>query len=107
MKIAVKVLKMIGIAVLVIVVLLAILIFRIFTAPMVPKDYTKTVKTGGAIEAAYMAAGQYQVRPRAIGRNLWPTIRLIWRKAKARSRLSFLSMEQVSGPPSIKHCFSI
>ena len=58
MKIAVKVLKMIGIAVLVIVVLLAILIFRIFTAPMVPKDYTKTVKTGGAIEAAYMAAGQ-------------------------------------------------
>ena len=42
MKIATKVLKMIGIAVLVIIALLAILIFRIFTAPMVPKNYTKT-----------------------------------------------------------------
>lgn len=62
MKIAVKVLKMIGIAILVIIVLLAILIFRIFTAPMVPKDYTKTAETGGEIEAAYMAAGQYQVK---------------------------------------------
>ncbi|NBI09629.1 hypothetical protein D1641_06310 [Colidextribacter sp. OB.20] len=62
MKIAVKVLKMIGIAVLVIIVLLAILIFRIFTAPMVPKNYTKTVETGGEIEAAYMAAGQYWVK---------------------------------------------
>jgi len=62
MKIAVKVLKIIGIAVLVIIVLLAILIFRMFTAPMVPKDYTKTVETGGEIEAAYMAAGQYQVK---------------------------------------------
>lgn len=62
MKIAVKVLKIIGIAVLVIIVLLAILIFRIFTAPMVPKNYTKTVETGGEIEAAYMAAGQYKVK---------------------------------------------
>lgn len=47
MKIAVKVLKIIGIAVLVVIVLLAILIFRIFTAPMVPKDYTKTVRQAG------------------------------------------------------------
>ena len=62
MKIAVNVLKMIGIAILVIIVLLAILIFLIFTAPMVPKDYTKTAETGGEIEAAYMAAGQYQVK---------------------------------------------
>ena len=62
MKIATKVLKMIGIAVLVIIALLAILIFRIFTAPMVPKNYTKTVETGGEIEAAYMASGQYQVK---------------------------------------------
>ena len=62
MKIAVKVLKIIGIAILVIIVLLAILIFRMFTAPMVPKDYTKTVETGGEIEAAYMAAGPYPVK---------------------------------------------
>ena len=62
MKISTKVLKMIGIAVLVIIALLAILIFRIFTAPMVPKNYTKTVETGGEIEAAYMASGQYQVK---------------------------------------------
>lgn len=62
MRIAVKVLKILGIAILVMIVLLAVLIFRIFTAPMVPKNYTKTVETGGEIEAAYMAAGQYQVK---------------------------------------------
>lgn len=62
MKIAVKVLKIIGIAILVIIVLLAILIFRIFTAPMVPKDYTKTVDTGGAIESKYLSMGAYEVK---------------------------------------------
>lgn len=62
MKIAIKVLKIVGIILLVIIALIAILIFLIFTAPMVPKDYTKTVETGGEIEAAYMAAGQYQVK---------------------------------------------
>lgn len=61
-----KVLKIIGIVLLVVVLLIAaliaILFYRIFTAPMAPKDYTKTVETGGEIEAAYMAAGQYQVK---------------------------------------------
>lgn len=62
MKIAVRILKIIGIAVLVIIVLLAILIFRIFTAPMVPKNYTKTVETGGAIEARYLDMGVHKVK---------------------------------------------
>ena len=34
--------------------LLTILVFRIVTAQMVPKNYTKTFKTGAHIEAAYL-----------------------------------------------------
>ena len=34
--------------------LLTILVFRIVTAQMVPKNYTKTFKTGADIEAAYL-----------------------------------------------------
>lgn len=57
-----KALKIIGIIILTIAALLAILIIRIFTAPMVPGDYTKTVETGGEIEASYLAAGRYPVK---------------------------------------------
>ena len=83
MKIAVKVLQVIGIVILVIIVLLAILIFRIFTAPMVPKDYTKNVDTGGAIESKYLSMGAYEVK-----------------YTKAEAALVWL-LEQNSGPDSV------
>lgn len=62
MRIAVRILKIAGIVILAILALLALLIFRIFTAPMVPQSYTKTVETGGEIEAEYLAMGQHQVK---------------------------------------------
>lgn len=56
-----KVLKMIGIALLVIILLIVALLFWLSKQPSVPNDYTKTVKTGGAIEAKYMAMGNHEV----------------------------------------------
>lgn len=48
MKLALKALKIIGIILLILVALIAFFVFRMFTAPMCPKNYTKTVETGGA-----------------------------------------------------------
>ncbi|MBO6269010.1 MAG: hypothetical protein J6N19_07710 [Clostridium sp.] len=52
-----KALKIIGIIILVIVVLIAGGLFLLSKAPAAPKDYTKTVKTGGEIEARYRQKG--------------------------------------------------
>ena len=56
-----KVLKVIGIVVLAVALLIAALLFLLSKRPSVPDDYTKTVKTGGDIEAAYLAAGSHEV----------------------------------------------
>lgn len=56
-----KVLKVIGIALLVIILLIAALLFWLSKQPSVPDNYTKTVKTGGEIEAEYMAMGSHAV----------------------------------------------
>ena len=57
-----KALKIIGIIILVIVVLIAGGLFLLSKAPSAPKDYTKTVKTGGDIEGQYMQKGPLEVR---------------------------------------------
>ena len=57
-----KALKIIGIIILVIVVLIAGGLFLLSKAPAAPKDYTKTVKTGGDIEGQYMQKGPLEVR---------------------------------------------
>ncbi len=60
-----KALKIMGIILLVVIVIVTLLIFliiRIFTAPMVPSDYIKTVHTGGKIESKYLAMGNYKVQ---------------------------------------------
>ena len=62
MKIILKVLKWVGIVILAIVLLLAILLFILSKKPFVPSNYTKTVETGGELEAKYLAMGQYEVK---------------------------------------------
>lgn len=57
-----KVLKIIGIIILIPVVLIIGLLVLISFVPAVPKNYTKEVKTGGDIEAKYLAIGQYKVK---------------------------------------------
>ena len=57
-----KVLKVIGITILVIVALIAGLIFWLSKQPSAPKNYTKSVETGGEIESRYMQKGSYAVK---------------------------------------------
>ena len=61
-KIVLKILKWVGIVILAIVLLLAILLFILPKKPFVPSNYTKTVETGGELEAKYLAMGQYEVK---------------------------------------------
>ena len=56
------VLKIVGIVLLVLIVLIAALLFWLSKRPFVPTNYTKTVETGGVIEAKYLAMGPYEVK---------------------------------------------
>lgn len=60
-----KVLKMIGIILLIVALLivagLGFLYYVVYHAPMVPKEYWSEVETGGSIEANYLACGGYEV----------------------------------------------
>ena len=56
-----KVLKVIGVIVVLLVVLIAALFHFISKRPSVPENYTEIVKTGGEIEARYLAMGSYEV----------------------------------------------
>ena len=57
-----RVLKIIGIIALIPIVLIIILLVIISFIPAVPNNYTKEVKTGGDIEAKYLAMGKYKVK---------------------------------------------
>jgi len=56
-----KMLKVIGVIILFLAVLIAALFYFIAKSPSVPENYTETVKTGGEIEAKYLAIGSYEV----------------------------------------------
>ncbi len=56
-----KILKIIGIALLCIIVLAVGLFLYSISRPAVPKNYTETVKTGGEIERKYLQMGEYEV----------------------------------------------
>ena len=62
MGLIVKILKIFLVVILALVVLLAGLLFWLSKRPFVPSNYTKTVETGGVIEARYLAMGPYEVR---------------------------------------------
>lgn len=57
-----KVLKIIGIIILIPIVLIVGLLVLLSFAKAVPKNYTKEVKTGGDIEAKYLAMGDIKLR---------------------------------------------
>jgi hypothetical protein len=57
-----KILKTIGMILLILVALIAGFLFLASSAPSAPKDYTRTTETGGAIEAGYMKTGTYEVK---------------------------------------------
>lgn len=57
-----KILKIIGIIILIPIVLIIGLLLIISLIPMTPNNYTKEVKTGGEIESKYLAMGSYKVK---------------------------------------------
>lgn len=57
-----KVLKIIGIIILIPIVLIIGLLVLLSFIPAVPNNYTKKVKTGGDIESKYLAMGKYKVK---------------------------------------------
>lgn len=56
-----KVLKIIGIFLLVIIIGFVVLLKYLGSRPAAPKDYQQSVETGGEIEAAYMSNGSFEV----------------------------------------------
>lgn len=61
-RLLLKILKIAGIFFLVLIVLIAALLIYLSTRPFVPNNYTKTVDTGGELEAKYLAMGAYEVK---------------------------------------------
>lgn len=62
MKLVLKILKVTGILLLVLPALIAALLVLLSMKPFVPNNYTKTVDTGGGIEARYLSMGAHEVR---------------------------------------------
>lgn len=62
MKLVLKILKAAGILLLVLLALIAALLVLLSMKPFVPNNYTKTVDTGGGIEARYLSMGAHEVR---------------------------------------------
>ena len=56
-----KVLKIIGVALLIVIIAIIALLRYIGNKPAAPTDYQQNVEIGGAIEAAYMANGSFEV----------------------------------------------
>ncbi|MGY5486782.1 poly(ethylene terephthalate) hydrolase family protein [Paenibacillus sp. ALE2] len=56
-----KMLKITGCIIFIIAVLIAALLIYLANNPAVPNNYTETVKTGGELEAKYIAMGEYEV----------------------------------------------
>lgn len=62
MRLVLKILKIVGIILLILIVLVAALLFWLSTRPFVPDNYTKTVATGGELEAKFLAMGKHEVK---------------------------------------------
>ncbi|MCC3261228.1 hypothetical protein [Paenibacillus polymyxa] len=56
-----KMLKITGCIIFIIAVLIAALLIYLANNPAVPNNYTETVKTGGELEAKYIAMGEHEV----------------------------------------------
>ena len=62
MRIVWNILKVVGIVLLAVIALAAFILVMAMLTPFVPDNYMKTVKTGGEIEAKYLAVGSHGVK---------------------------------------------
>ena len=58
--------KFVGIALLIVVDLIALMFIKAALTPAVPKDYTTETETGGDIEADYLSIGDHEIRYREV-----------------------------------------
>ena len=98
MRIIFKILKWIGIVILVLIVLLAALLFWLSKKPFVPTNYTKTVKTGDTLEAKYLAMGEFEVsHTQADAPDDWKTYSIYYPTILETSTTSFPVVVVVNG----------
>lgn len=62
MSLILKILKIVGVIILILIALIVVFLFWLSTRPFVPNNYTKTVHTGGEIEAKYLSMGVHEVK---------------------------------------------
>lgn len=93
-----KVLKVILIVVVILVVTLSILLLLLSMQPFVPNNYTQTVKTGGELEAKYLAMGASQVEHMEVPtEEEWGNINVYYPKELTESSESYPVVVMVNG----------
>ena len=98
MRIIFKILKWIGIVILVLIVLLVALLFWLSKKPFVPTNYTKTVKTDGTLEAKYLAMGEFEVsQTQADAPDDWKTYSIYYPTIFKTSTTAFPVVVVVNG----------
>ena len=93
-----KFLKIILIVVVILVITLSILLLLLSMQPYVPNNYTKTVKTGGELEAKYLAMGSSQVEHMEVPtEEEWGNINVYYPKELTESSESYPVVVMVNG----------
>ena len=98
MRIILKILKWIGILILVLILLIVALLFWLSKKPFVPTNYTKTVKTDGTLEAKYLAMGEFEVsQTQADAPDDWKTYSIYYPTIFKTSTTAFPVVVVVNG----------
>ena len=98
MKRILKFLKIILIGVLILMITLSILLLLLSMQPFVPNNYTQTVKTGGELEAKYLAMGTSQVEHMEVPtEEEWGNINVYYPKELTESSENYPVVVMVNG----------
>ena len=93
-----KFLKIILIVVVILVITLSILLLLLSMQPFVPNNYTQTVKTGGELEAKYLAMGTSQVEHMEVPtEEEWGNINVYYPRELTESSESYPVVVMVNG----------
>ena len=93
-----KFLKIILIVVVILMITLSIILLLLSMQPFVPNNYTQTVKTGGALEAKYLAMGTSQVEHMEVPtEEEWGSIHVYYPKEMTESEENYPVVVFVNG----------
>ena len=105
-------LKIILIVAVILVITISIILLLLSMQPFVPNNYTQIVKTGGELEAKYLAMGASQVEHMEVStEEEWGNINVYYPKELTESAKSYPVVVMVNGTgvyaPNIQHSSSI